>query len=97
MVHSSKYDLLIKLLLIGDSGALLQPCVCFLSLPVSSDVFLSRDASGVGKSCVLLRYSDDSFTTSFITTIGYVSTDSSPAKSQRLPPKCTNEFLQHRL
>nr|CCA15877.1 Chloride Channel (ClC) Family putative [Albugo laibachii Nc14] len=45
MVHSSsKYDLLIKLLLIGDSG--------------------------VGKSCVLLRYSDDSFTTSFITTIG---------------------------
>lgn len=27
---------------------------------------------GVGKSCVLLRYSDDSFTTSFITTIGYV-------------------------
>eukprot|EP01083_Nonionella_stella_P054191 143134_1 len=26
--------------------------------------------SGVGKSCILLRYSDDSFTTSFITTIG---------------------------
>ena len=25
---------------------------------------------GVGKSCLLLRYSDDSFTTSFITTIG---------------------------
>ncbi|KAF1775667.1 P-loop containing nucleoside triphosphate hydrolase [Phytophthora cactorum] len=47
MVHSSKYDLLIKLLLIGDSG--------------------------VGKSCVLLRYSDDSFTTSFITTIGLLS------------------------
>ncbi|RQM14153.1 hypothetical protein DD237_004819 [Peronospora effusa] len=46
MVHSSKYDLLIKLLLIGDSG--------------------------VGKSCVLLRYSDDSFTTSFITTIGLI-------------------------
>ncbi|ETV98683.1 hypothetical protein H310_08786 [Aphanomyces invadans] len=43
-VHSSKYDLLVKLLLIGDSG--------------------------VGKSCLLMRYSDDSFTTSFITTIG---------------------------
>jgi hypothetical protein len=28
-------------------------------------------AAGVGKSCLLLRYSDDSFTTSFITTIGY--------------------------
>jgi len=39
-----KYDHLIKLLLIGDSG--------------------------VGKSCVLLRYSDDAFTPSFITTIG---------------------------
>ena len=28
--------------------------------------------AGVGKSCLLLRFSDDSFTTSFITTIGYV-------------------------
>lgn len=42
--RASKYDYLIKLLLIGDSG--------------------------VGKSCLLLRYSDDSFTSSFITTIG---------------------------
>ena len=38
------FDVLVKLLLIGDSG--------------------------VGKSCLLLRYSDDKFTTSFITTIG---------------------------
>lgn len=30
----------------------------------------SHDFSGVGKSCLLLRYSDDSFTSSFITTIG---------------------------
>ena len=29
--------------------------------------------TGVGKSNLLLRFSDDSFTTSFITTIGYVS------------------------
>jgi hypothetical protein len=28
--------------------------------------------AGVGKSCLLLRFSDDSFTTSFITTIGCV-------------------------
>lgn len=28
---------------------------------------------GVGKSCLLLRFSDGSFTTSFITTIGFVS------------------------
>jgi GTPase SAR1 family protein len=26
--------------------------------------------AGVGKSCLLLRYSDDTFTTSFVTTIG---------------------------
>jgi len=38
------YDILIKLLLIGDSG--------------------------VGKSCLLLRFCDDSWTPSFITTIG---------------------------
>eukprot|EP01038_Epipyxis_sp_PR26KG_P006231 gene6231-8586_t len=42
--RASKYDYLIKLLIVGDSG--------------------------VGKSCLLLRYSDDSFTSSFITTIG---------------------------
>jgi len=41
---NASYDLLIKLLLIGDSG--------------------------VGKSCLLLRFADDVFTTSFITTIG---------------------------
>ena len=29
--------------------------------------------AGVGKSCLLLRFSDGSFTTSFITTIGWVS------------------------
>lgn len=40
----NKFDHLLKLLLIGDSG--------------------------VGKSCILLRYSDDSFTGSYITTIG---------------------------
>ena len=42
--RSRKYDHLVKLLLIGDSG--------------------------VGKSCILLRYCDNEFTTSFITTIG---------------------------
>ncbi|GMI35504.1 hypothetical protein TrCOL_g10326 [Triparma columacea] len=39
-----KYDHLVKLLLIGDSG--------------------------VGKSCLLLRFADDSFTAAYITTIG---------------------------
>jgi len=32
----------------------------------------SSSFAGVGKSCLLLRFSDDTFTTSFITTIGYV-------------------------
>ncbi|CAF1547637.1 unnamed protein product [Didymodactylos carnosus] len=41
---TKNYDLLFKLLLIGDSG--------------------------VGKSCILFRFSDDSFNTSFIQTIG---------------------------
>ncbi|KAK7256609.1 hypothetical protein RIF29_30063 [Crotalaria pallida] len=30
------------------------------------------NSDGVGKSFLLLRFSDESFTTSFITTIGYV-------------------------
>ena len=42
---------------------------------ISSSYFLSATLvaftnSGVGKSCLLLRFSDDSFTPSFITTIG---------------------------
>lgn len=40
------YDLLFKLLLIGDSG--------------------------VGKTCILFRFSDDAFTTTFISTIGEI-------------------------
>ena len=41
------YDLLFKLLLIGDSG--------------------------VGKTCLLFRFSDDAFNTTFISTIGELS------------------------
>ncbi|ODV92045.1 hypothetical protein CANCADRAFT_63438 [Tortispora caseinolytica NRRL Y-17796] len=44
MSNPRNYDILIKLLLVGNSG--------------------------VGKSCLLLRFTDDSFTPSFITTIG---------------------------
>ncbi|KAM0906615.1 hypothetical protein ACQ4PT_016666 [Festuca glaucescens] len=71
------YDHLIKLLLIGDSGKYLLLCTppssSLLRLP-SKFVALAScfvDAlEGVGKSCLLLRFSDDTFTTSFITTIG---------------------------
>eukprot|EP00850_Spirogloea_muscicola_P002780 SM000011S18958 [mRNA] locus=s11:46574:48914:- [translate_table: standard] len=37
---------------------------------VLTTVLRLGNATGVGKSCLLLRFSDDSFTTSFITTIG---------------------------
>lgn len=47
---------LIKLLLIGDSGT--YPLIPYFSYV------------GVGKSCLLLRFCDDSFTPSFISTIG---------------------------
>lgn len=39
--------------------------------------------SGVGKSCLLLRFSEDSFTSSFITTIGWGSVC---AESMHLSP-----------
>lgn len=39
----------------------------------SDDGVMFQNVSGVGKSCLLLRFSDGSFTTSFITTIGFVS------------------------
>lgn len=49
-----------KLLLIGDSGT-------FYIIAVSS---LFNPSKGVGKSCLLLRFCDDAWTPSFITTIG---------------------------
>lgn len=49
------YDLLFKLLLIGDSG--------------------------VGKTCVLFRFSDDAFTTTFISTIGKYYTHNNEFRS----------------
>lgn len=54
---NAQYDYLIKLLLIGDSGKL-------------NIIYNFIKIKGVGKSCLLLRFSDDTFTTSFITTIG---------------------------
>jgi Ras-related protein Rab-8A len=59
---SASYDYLIKLLLIGDSGNVHCLLVTYFSKLISK--------LGVGKSCLLLRFSDDSFTPSFITTIG---------------------------
>ena len=84
------YDHLLKLLLIGDSGACgrrrrRRRAWTTTSAPggACSTTTLLTDvralchaararATGVGKSCLLLRFSDDQFTTSFITTIGCV-------------------------
>ena len=52
----NNYDHLVKLLVIGDSGTTVVVC--------------NKLVLGVGKSCLLLRFCDDSFTPSFITTIG---------------------------
>jgi len=88
MSAKPKHDLLVKLLLIGDSGASPAPAAHRSAprqpAPHTSPPF-SRAAcrrrrppppppaarrAGVGKSCLLLRYADDSFQSSFITTIG---------------------------
>ena len=50
----------IKLLMIGDSGKQ------FLCPSLSKDNL----SLGVGKTCLLLRYANDSFSPTFITTIG---------------------------
>jgi hypothetical protein len=84
MPMTPHYDFLIKLLLIGDSGPLATSPVlsmideCADPLPIS--------LTGVGKSCLLLRFCDDAWTPSFITTIG-TSVWGMPAlrSSDRLP------------
>ncbi len=74
MAKRQDYDYLIKLLLIGDSGEGRQGRAEYRR--GSGAVNLPRRASraapgaGVGKSCLLLRFAEDSFTSSFITTIG---------------------------
>ena len=65
-VDGRQYDYLIKLLLIGDSGA--PPCLPGPHFLVGS-LFCAR-TTGVGKSAVLVRFADDTFTTSYISTIG---------------------------
>ncbi|KAI9430150.1 hypothetical protein H4582DRAFT_2087458 [Lactarius indigo] len=55
-------DFLIKFLPIGDSGTFYRPSVLL------SAIF--DPVKGIGKSCLLLRFCDDAWTLSFITTIG---------------------------
>ena len=62
--HKQNFDLLIKLLLIGDSGAPAREMVA--REPPS----VHPSGAGVGKSSILVRFADDSFTQQFIATIG---------------------------
>ncbi|CAL5422535.1 unnamed protein product [Camellia sinensis] len=64
------YDYLIKLLLIGDS---VRGNISLTTLICTHPSYMKGKMEKrpcVGKSCLLLRFSDGSFTTSFITTIG---------------------------
>lgn len=62
---SNCYSLVTVVSLIRDTGG------PFMYLTeTSTPQFITFWMAGVGKSCLLLRYSDDSFTSSFITTIG---------------------------
>ena len=61
-MHTSEYDYLFKLLLIGDSGV----------GKVSRSNFFRTSQLTVSRlqSCLLLRFADDTYTESYISTIG---------------------------
>lgn len=67
MAAQNAFDMQIKLLMIGDSGK----CDALVSLwRLGSIADRVACSAGVGKTCLLLRYANDSFSPTFITTIG---------------------------
>lgn len=60
-MHTSEYDFLFKLLLIGDSGVGKVKCQVFYFQHYLTIYF---------QSCLLLRFADDTYTESYISTIG---------------------------
>jgi GTPase SAR1 family protein len=56
------YDLLFKLLLIGDSGV--------GKVSETKELMQKKNNESFFKTCILFRFSDDSFNASFISTIG---------------------------
>ena len=61
-MHTSEYDYLFKLLLIGDSGVGKVPQFYSCKPHPHTDTLL--------QSCLLLRFADDTYTESYISTIG---------------------------
>ena len=61
--RDTTFDMQIKLLMIGDSG---KSNNCYKINGILLYLFIA----GVGKTCLLLRYANDSFSPTFITTIG---------------------------
>jgi Ras-related protein Rab-8A len=62
--RDNAFDMQIKLLMIGDSGKVT------IVLSIYFWYFTEEFYVGVGKTCLLLRYANDSFSPTFITTIG---------------------------
>jgi Ras-related protein Rab-8A len=62
--RDNAFDMQIKLLMIGDSG--MVTTISSICTVILQQIFLL----GVGKTCLLLRYANDSFSPTFITTIG---------------------------
>jgi Ras-related protein Rab-1A len=65
-MHTGEYDYLFKLLLIGDSG------VGKVRVPTSNHrrFYQQRSLTPSKQSCLLLRFADDTYTESYISTIG---------------------------
>ena len=74
------FDISLKLLLIGDSGRYILFLASFLALKCW------RSSPAVGKTCMLLRFSDDTFSTDMVSTIGYLT----PHESRRFCNRLTD-------
>ena len=69
-MHTSEYDYLFKLLLIGDSGVgKVRAFRCSRPSPLV-DFYQQTLLTPSKQSCLLLRFADDTYTESYISTIG---------------------------
>ena len=72
---TAEYDYLYKFLLVGDSGIYYPPVLPHQTHHIHHQTWrtipsVSSNYPGVGKSSVMVRFSDDTYDDSFITTIG---------------------------